>query len=89
MSTEPITVDLSATPASPTQEQIDAAMVLVSEAVGATWTARRLGAQFAFTTPEGRVQVSRRRDFRDAVEDIVHIVVIKTLPGEVPTGVTS
>lgn len=83
---DPIVVDLSATPANPTQDEIDAAMVIVSAAMGETWTARRLGAQFAFTDPNGALKVSRRRDFREAVADVLKIEVITTPPpGPIPT----
>lgn len=86
---DPVVIDLSGTPSTPTQEQIDAAMVIVSAAMGDTWTATRLGAQYAFTDPNGAVKVSRRRDFREAVADVTGLTVSITPPPPPPGEMVS
>lgn len=71
------TINLSSTPPEPTATEMADAMVWVSEALGETWTATRLGAQYYFAKPGGKRPSSRRRDFRDAIAEVTGLTVIK------------
>jgi hypothetical protein len=70
-------INLTDTPAHPSQEEMDAAMEKVSVMLETEWSVRRLGAQYTFRSEAGGYHKSRRRDFRVAVADATGLTVVK------------
>jgi len=71
------TVDLRDCPPSPSLEQLTAAMVKVSNALGVSWDAWVSGGRYVFHSANGDRYTSTSRDFRDAVRVATGLTVLR------------